>query len=73
MAKHQFLVECECDGRFASNLGQADFQARVAGRVWTMDGVKANTACVKIVDKDVVVISRSEYEQMKATIAHLEK
>jgi hypothetical protein len=44
-----------------------------AGRVWTIDGIMRDTACAKVIDRDVVVISKAEYEQLKAANRHRDR
>lgn len=69
--KHQFIVEAECDGRFAARDGE-ELRDFAAERIWKLQGLIPNTVCTKVIDKDVVLISKAEYEQLKATIRHLE-
>lgn len=70
--KHQYLVECETEKFFQTPADKPRLRDMIANRVWEMDGIVHGTADVKIVGADVVIISRAEYEQMKAKIQHLE-
>lgn len=70
--KQQFLVECEIatTSVLASKVGYRGLPDQIADRVWRIDGIVHGSATCRRVGSDVVVISRVEYEELKARADH---
>lgn len=73
--KHQLILDIDVEERsqFASKGGATLLLDFVTERAWKIEGIAKNGVTGRIVGQDVVIVSKAEYEQLRARIAHNEK